>query len=134
MNISSNSDVSNPEVEVSGKATEFLALGYELLRGKSDVNLESKGVLDQFYPVGLKALKCTVETASENPGQLRLKVNNLSLLIVGDAKALRNLGQSLINTFTGATADEHMHLEYYEGNQLVAPSECSVIFMCCRPF
>lgn len=130
MKVSSSSDVSNPEVEVSGQATEFVCLGEKLIEGKPSICLESSGAVDRFYPVELKSLKCVVDSKSAPPARIRLTVENKALLITGDNKALRNLGQSLINVFTGAEVDEHMHLEHYEGNQLVAPSGCSVVFTC----
>lgn len=113
-----------------GLATEFVSLGEELVKGKSTICLESVGAVDRFYPIALKSLKCTFDVESVPPAQIRLIVEDQSLVIVGDSKALRNLGQSLINVFTGAMSDEHMHLEHHDGNQLVAPSGCSVVFTC----
>ena len=130
MKISSSTDLSSPEGEVSGQATEFVSLGEELIQGTSAICLESAGAVDRFYPIALKSLKCVIDSGSVPPATIRLNVANQSLLITGDSKALRNLGQSLINVFTGATSDEHMHLEHYDGNQLVALSGCTVVFTC----
>jgi hypothetical protein len=89
---------------------------------------KSTGKSDKFYPVILKSIKCIVDLQSGFPEQITLNVEDQSLLVAGDVIAMRKLGQSLINAFWCAMPEEHVHLD--SGNQLVAPSGCSVIIVC----
>lgn len=130
MIVSFDGDEKYPEIQVCGKATEIRELGEQLVEGTEKIVINSTEEDCDCYPVLLKGLKCNLDHFSSIPSLVKFKLVDNYLEITGGIEGLRKLGQSCINVFSDAQVDEHMHLEYYEGNSLLEETNCSVVFIC----
>lgn len=130
MQISSSVDTTDPEVEVQGSTTEFVALGSELVEGRPQICIPSVETTNSYFPIAFKSLKCIKDLNLLPLRRIQMHVMGQSLIVMGDTQAFQNLGQSLINVFSNATSGVHLHLEYSGNDQLVGPSTCSVVFVC----
>jgi hypothetical protein len=123
-------DSENPEIEVSGTSSEFLELGRQLVAGISELAIESRGPRDEHYPQLLGALVCRTDESVDDPSLVAVSLGAGGVLLVsGGAEGLRKLGQSCLNVFADAQEGEHIHLDYFEGNQLLAATNCTLILM-----
>ena len=119
-------DESRPEVAISGTWGELSCLGAFLAKVETAVTLTLKPRVSKFYPFCLGRL--TIEP-SGGAGRLEIAVVTDTLRIRGGAKALSALAQSLLNFFEGGVeAGSHFHLDYYDGNELLEPTQCALIF------
>jgi hypothetical protein len=126
-----NGDWNNPEIEISGSSDTLVKLG-ETFNGL-DKSLEIKASFkkSQFYSHCLGYL--VLNLMNEGNDLLTIKVINNNLIFSGTLKAFKNLGQSLINFFEENPKEgKHFHLDYYEGNQVLAQTNCHLIFMCSK--
>lgn len=129
MRIAFDGDRGRPEIEVRGNASELVEFGQQLVAGVRELTVSGQEGGTEFYPEPLTQLRCVEDEAVPKPSLIDISLDGNALLISGGAVGLRKLGQSCVNVFTKAAAGEHMHLEYFEGNQLMAETPCSVIFV-----
>ena len=119
-------DESRPEVSVSGTCDELSCLGVFLTKIETAVTLTLEPRVSKFYSMCLRRL--TIEP-SGGDGRIEVAVVADTLRIRGGAKALAALAQCLLNFFEGgAVAGSHFHLDYYEGSELLEPTQCALIF------
>jgi hypothetical protein len=69
-----------------------------------------------------------VKYQQEKDNLLKFLLIKEKLICEGTKLAFSKLGESILNHFdeTSATGD-HLHLDYFEGNDLIAPTNCHVI-------
>jgi hypothetical protein len=119
-------DENRPEVAVSGKGRDLLCLGALPATIETAVTLPLEARVSKSYPVCLARL--TIEPSGDER-RLEVAVVADTLRIGGGAKALAALAQSLLNVFEDEVEDgSHFHLDYYEGNELLEPTPCTLIF------
>lgn len=130
MYVLSDGDTKNPEVEVSGKSEELYQLGIKLSGVTNNCVIESCETVNEFYPVSLKGIKIMLEKSEISGDLLDVQVKEQFLSIRGGLKAFNKLGDSLINYFNPKNnpADDHFQLDYFEGNDILAPTTICLIF------
>lgn len=130
MKVCFDGDKQSPEVEISGTALELKRLGESLVHEISELFVESQGEADEYYPILLGGLRCKRNESIPNPNLVEVGLKHSIFVIIGGREGLRKLGQSCINVFSDAEDGEHMHLEYFEEQQLLAKTDYSLIFSC----
>lgn len=123
-------DEVNPEIEISGTAKELESLGNHLTNGITDIFIESQDSPNRHYPVLLEGIRCRLDESLPELSLLTVRLKNGILEISGGLEGLKNLGQSCINIFSDAKNGDHIHFDYFEGNQILAKTNCSLIFYC----
>lgn len=128
---------SEPEIEISDSWSEMRQLGQFLINLNKDSILYGVHKKSKFYPKNLKIIKIILErNETYNQEQLNLLkvfLDKDSLVFEGNKLAFRKLGQSLLNFFNEDSKNqEHFHLDYTEGDMLLAPTNCYLIFMCAK--
>ncbi len=122
-------DWERPQVEVSGSWQALAGLGALLKRATAPVTVPLGEYSNTFYPVSVRALH--IEPQTQSGGRLTVSVDQIAMVLKGDAEAFDKLGQSLENCFDRhSRPGHHFHLDYYEGNDLLNQTNCSLIFMC----
>lgn len=121
----------NPEIEISGNAKSLVNLGKLLNRLEKSCEIEAEQTKSSIYSENLKSLILTKSDDNEFKDLIKIYVKDRSLQIKGNQIALFKLGQSLINVFGDDAFDgEHIHLDYFEGGPLIAPTNCDLIVLC----
>ena len=129
--VSSTENWEGPEVEVSGSAASMSKLGRIIKQLEGRQEIETCLEDDEFYPVSIP--KLVVERVNDESDRLTVKVEESTLSLSGNAIALENLGDSLINFFNDdASIGEHFQLFYYEGNRELNKTSCELTFACDR--
>ena len=98
------------------------------------MNLEGKlfvrgnGSRSPVYPIVLKGMSFeTNETAT----LLDVIMEDDCLKFFGGRTALQNLAHGLINYFADQPCvNDHFHLDFFEGNSILNPTNYSLVFMC----
>lgn len=120
-------DENRPEITVSGTSVEMSSLGALLTTINAPVTLALEPGVSQAYPVCLGRLVIEPDVGER---RLAVAVTAGTLRIGGGAKALAALAQSLLNFFEGEIeSGSHFHLEYYEGNEMLEPTSCTLVFL-----
>lgn len=111
--------------------------------GQFLINLNKDSILygvhkeSKFYSKNLKMIKIIFkrnETYNHKKlNLLKVFLDKDSLVLEGNKLAFIKLGQSLLNFFNKDSKNqEHFHLDYTEGDMLLAPTSCYLIFMCVK--
>src|SRR3954464_8410409 len=112
-------------VSITATSTEFLELAAALTAG-NNVKFQLQKNPSPYYPMVLDHMVFEVKPSSD---LLTVDVRDNDIAIVGGSIALRKLSQSLINVFTPpVNAGTHFHLDYFENNQLLEPTDIHLIF------
>lgn len=131
MNIVSDGDSIRPEIQLSGSPSRLREIGQILFEVETEVEIQSTQEKSEFYPENLNKLVVKRKADFDPENLLSISVSQGNLLIEGTEIALRDLGQSLLNCFDEGTPDRyHIHFDYYEGHDLIAPTNCSLIVIC----
>ena len=129
MNIVFDGDLREPEIKISGEPWELRELGTALLDMRDRCTIESERTTDRYYPELLDGLTFELENMGNEEPLLAVTLSRDYLIFKGPAEGFRRLGQSLLNVFPEqAPQGTHMHLDYFEGNDLLAPTSCHLIF------
>jgi hypothetical protein len=117
-----------PTIQISGNPSDLLDLGHAFLKADRIVIIGSK-TQSTFYPIVLRELR--FEPLPETDALLRISIDQERLLLSGGTDVAKRLGQSLINVFSGPVSDgHHFHLDYYEDNGFLDPTNIGLIFQC----
>lgn len=118
-------------ITICGSITELLDLGLAFSTG-TNFRLQTNDEPNRFYPIWLKRLEFKLLPDPE--ALIQIVIQEQQLFLSSGTKTVINLGRSLANFFGGtAMAGEHIHLDYFEGNGLLAPTKYHVIFQCETP-
>lgn len=122
-----------PEIEISDSPSGLSKLGTLFLGISQDLTLHAEQVKSKFYPENLEAISIKL-LPMESPGGIsliKIWITNNRLIFEGSQSAFNKLGRSLLNYFNeDSKKGEHFHLNYVEGDPLLAPTNCYVIFLC----
>ena len=131
MKIVYDGDLSAPEIQISMTRAEIDDVGKKLISYEQKIIILSDGATDEFYPVTLKGLAFElVNELALQPG-VGLGIEDEVLYCRGGKIALGKLGQSFLNYFAGPIIEgDHLHIDYYEGSELVAPTNIHLIVEC----
>ncbi|WP_017327152.1 hypothetical protein [Synechococcus sp. PCC 7336] len=131
MNILFNGNLENPEVDISDSASSLREIGNSLFNIDIEIEFMSSQEKSEFYPENLEKLIFRKDITTDKSNLLSILIHQNNLLISGTDVALRKLGQSFLNFFDETCKEnEHIHLDYYEGNDLIAPTSCSLTITC----
>ena len=122
-----------PETEISDLSQSLISLGELLLSINRDFKLQANQTKSEFYPENLEAvlMKLLQSTKAEQLDLLKIFINNKNLVIEGYKVGFYKLGSSLLNFFnTNSQNGEHFYLDYVQGDRLLAPTKCHIIFLC----
>ncbi len=133
MKILFDGNLERPEIELSDSPSGLRHVGKLLLSLDKDVELSAVPEESYFYPYNLKGMVFKIYRDEQSVDLIYISVMEEYLVLEGTPIALKKLGQSLLNCFTESSPDtSHIHLEYFPGSQLVAPTNCSLIIVCQR--
>ena len=122
-----------PEIELSDSPAGLKNLGELLLDLNKEIELSAIPKESDFYPYNLQKIAFKINKDEQGINLIYISVAEEYLVLEGTSIALRKLGHSLLNCFNENSPDtSHIHLEYFPGNQLVAPTNCSLIIVCQR--
>jgi hypothetical protein len=114
-------------IAIIGSSDELLALGSRL-SAEVSFSIQTDLSPSEFYPVVLTAL--AYHRVSEIRGELiKVVLDGTILQFSSGPMAALKLADSLKNFFTGHTSrHSHFHLDPFENNGVLAPTNCSLIF------
>lgn len=126
-----------PEIEISDLSQNLIRLGGLLLSINEDFKLQANPRKSEFYPENLEAISMRLipSTNAEQLDLLKVFIDNKNLVIEGSKLGFYKLGSSLINYFSKNSKNgNHFHLDYVQGDCLLAPTNCFIIFLCNSQF
>lgn len=131
MNVVYDGDEEEPQVQLRATAQAWRALGRQLMALTEALVVAGDGQRDEHFPGLLKGLRF-VRTDDPDSGDLiRVSLRDGFVCFEGGAVGLGNLGESCLNFFADPIEpNEHFHLDYFEGDQLLAPTSVHLILMC----
>jgi hypothetical protein len=122
-----------PEIEISDSSGGLIKLGKLFLNISENFQVHAKQRQSDFYSESLEGLSVRLfkNEIIEETGLIKIFIENENLVFEGSQLALSKLGISLINYFHESSyKNEHFHLDYVEEDPLLAPTNCSIIFLC----
>ena len=122
-----------PEIEISDSPLGLIELGEIFASITEDFISYSKKIKSEFYPENLEAISIKVSPIknAEKLDLIKIYLREHKLVFEGSQSALYKLGMSLLNYFNEhSQKGEHFHLNYVEGDPLLAPTNCYIIFLC----
>ncbi|WP_339733987.1 hypothetical protein [uncultured Gimesia sp.] len=130
MRVAYDGDNDEPEVQISGEPEEYRDLGETLKVLGNSCDVEGFGEGDEYYPEVLRGLRLELTTTNSDT-LLTIAICKQWLCLSGSTQAFVKLGQSLLNFFDeDVTNNAHLHLDYFEGNELLAPTTCHLTLEC----
>lgn len=124
--ISASTHTRPPEVEISGKRADLFEFGRQLLELSKSTRISLPKADSRFYPLAMQSLN--LEVAKPGDGRISMMLDESSFSITGSIEAFGKLGSSIMGVFQAETFDgQHIHLDYFEGDDLIAEANCSVI-------
>lgn len=133
MYVSCDSNSKGHEIEIADSAEGMNQLGKLLLNIDKNLKIYTKKEKLGSYPEALEdiLIRFLEEDNWQQLDLLKIFIEDKNLVIEGRKSAVDILGVSLTNFFNeDAKKYDHFHLDYWEGNGLLAPTNCSLIFMC----
>jgi len=119
----------NFEVLVIGSVESLRKLGHTINTAKASTTLDLMDYKDRVYSYNVK--KLIIELTQMGNDRITVTLDEDVIKFSGKSDALNILGDSLINYFEeGTTIGDHFHLDYYEGNDVLNETKCSLIFQC----
>lgn len=128
MKIACDKKSQDSEIEISGTSLELFALGKKIIEINTDLKIISAGFGDQYYPIIIESL--LLKIINDTSSLICIEIKDDQLVMSGNTLAMKRLGQSILNVFCGTPSERHLHLEYCEGDLLLAPTEYTVTFVC----
>ena len=131
MYINCSGNWERPEIEIADSAQSFNKLGKLLVNIDDNLKIYTNQEKGGPYPEALEALviRLLEEDDLQQLDVLKIFVEDKNLVIESPKSGFDKLGASL-TSFEDAKKHDHFHLDYWEGNGLLAPTNCSLIFMC----
>lgn len=130
MKIVFDGDVSAPEILIGLTLTEMKFIGTQLATLGDTLMISGNGVADRFYPEILRGLIFELTTIPDLQSLVAISLEDRMVCCRGGSEALGKLGNSLLNYFSEPVAEgDHLHIDYHEGSQLLAPTKCHLIIM-----
>jgi len=124
-----NGNAEETQVEISGTILSLTTLGDILTQTTTTTTLNLQTCSDKFYPRNFESLQIIYQEDQTNRVSVQIKGNKF--IIKGNGIALRILGDSLNNIFDKESKKyDHFHIDYYDGNEVLNPTNISLIFMC----
>lgn len=131
MKIVFDGDLSAPEIQMCMTHAGLNDLGKRLVSFHDKVVILGDGTVDEFYPEALKGITCELVDDADFESTVSLSIEEGMFFCRSGRVGLGKLGQSLLNYFAESVGEgDHLHIDYYEGNQLIAPTQCSLIIQC----
>jgi hypothetical protein len=125
MRISYDNNPNGETIEIGGKSAELLGLGRALMKAEK-ITILGDRTPSNFYPIVLDEL--AFEPLPQEDALLTITVDRQRVLLSGGVGVAKRLGQSLENVFSGSVLEgRHLHLDYFEGNGFLAPTNFSLI-------
>ncbi|MEH1789025.1 hypothetical protein [Nostoc sp.] len=122
-----------PEIEISDSSQGLIKLGRLFLNISENFKLQATQKKSDFYSENLEGLlvRLSQSKSVEKFDLLKIFIDNKNLVFEGSQSAFYKLGMSLLNYFhENSHKNEHFHLDYVEQDPLLAPTNCSIIFLC----
>jgi hypothetical protein len=122
-----------PEIEISDSSQGLIKLGELFLKISKNFNLHAEQKQSDFYSENLEGFSVRLSESEniEKHDLLKIYIDNKTLVLEGSKLVFHELGMSLLNYFyENSCINEHFHLDYFEENHLIAPTNCSIIFLC----
>jgi hypothetical protein len=117
-------------VAIIGRQAELLELAKSLCDYMS-ISIAGDTTPDQFYKRVLANLVFVPLTEKQPDALITISLEGNRLRLSCGVNAALRLGQSLQNFFGGSVQNgQHFHLDYFEGDLLLAPTENGLIFQC----
>jgi hypothetical protein len=137
MYILCNGNWNNPEIEISSSPVGLIELGSFFLSVDRDCEIKSEPIISRFYSENFEKLKILFVKndlqEQERVDLLKVFVEQKQIIFQGGKIAFNNLGDSILNYFDMESKNgDHFHLDYIEGDMLLAPTNCHLIFLCKR--
>jgi hypothetical protein len=130
MNILCDGDWEKPEIELSDSLSGLIKLGNVLLDVNDEVEILSKGERSPFYAENLDSLILRKLSNMEYDDTIHITISGKKLALEGSSEALSRLGRSLLNFFNANSQEgKHLHLNYYPGNGILAPTKSELIII-----
>jgi hypothetical protein len=128
MKIVFDGDIEAPEVSIKLKRTELIDVGNRLISCGEAFSILGDGTIDRFYSEALDELTFELTLIPDLQSVVGVSLENKTIFCRGGREALGKLGKSLMNYFSGSVnTDDHLHIDYYKGSQLLAPTTCHLI-------
>ena len=122
-------DVSKPEIQISGSWSALSEFGYFLNQLNCSQSINLKILQNEFYSRSIKYLDICFE--NNGNGLLTVTLHDQTLNIAGNYVAINKLADSLIDFFDeDSEIQDHFHLDFYEGNNILNETDCTLIFIC----
>jgi hypothetical protein len=129
--INFDGDISEPEIQISGTWYSLSEFGCYLNQLDSSQNITLPVSQNEFYPEVIKHLNVCLE--KDGNGLLTVTMHDQTLNVAGNTVAINKLAESLTNFFDeDSEIQEHFQLDYYEGNDVLNETSCTLIFICDR--
>lgn len=129
MRVLHDSDHYEPEITIAAPPEEFLDLGRRLMELRDSLVLRTDPRPDEVWPVVLEGVEFRRERDVKD-ARFDVALDGGVLRLSGGEAALTRLGESLTRFFSGDVDDgDQFHLDYYEGNPVLAPTRCHLVFM-----
>lgn len=124
-----NGNAEETQVEISGTILSLRTLGDILTQTTTKTTLNLQTRLDKFYPKKFESLQIIYQEDQTN--RVSIQIKDSKFIIKGNSIALSILGDSLNNFFDKESKNfDHFHIDYYNENDVLNPTNISLIFMC----
>lgn len=122
-----------PEIVLLDSPNAIRKLGQLLLNLDKEIELSAEQVYDYPDLYNLRAIVFKINDNKQGDDLIYISLAKDDLVIEGTPIALGKVGQSLIDCFDENTPDKyHIHLDYFPGNVLVAPTKYNLVIACKR--
>ncbi len=115
------------ELSVLGSKVDLHRFSEKLLDIEDDFLISLSREPNEFYK-GIVSL-FEIQLLNDGIDLLQIELNDDQLKFLGTKKAFEKLAVSLLNVFENPTPKTHLHLEYSEGDQMLRPTDCTIVFI-----
>ena len=124
-----NGNLEDSEIEILGKVTALNALGNILNKVNTVTLFKLQTCSNKFYPKKFEFLQLIYHDDKTN--RISIKIEGNRLILKGNSIAFNILGDSLNNFFDDESQkNDHFHIDYYDGNDVLNPTNISLVFIC----
>ncbi|OSI06697.1 Uncharacterised protein [Neisseria animaloris] len=124
-----NGNPENSQIEISGTVVSFNVLGDILNKITTMTSFKLQTFSNKFYPKKFEFLQLIYQDDETN--RISIETEDDKLIIKGNSVAFNMLGDSLSNFFDEESKkDDHFHIDYYDGNDMLNPTNISLVFIC----
>ena len=124
-----NGNLEDSEIEVLGKVSALNALGNILNKVNTVTLFKLQTCSNKFYHKKFEFLQLIYHDDKTN--RISIKIEGNRLILKGNSIAFNILGDSLNNFFDDESQkNDHFHIDYYDGNDVLNPTNISLVFIC----